>query len=77
MAWQGAEGYAKFCGWNLARAHAKSGDAAAIAGYLGKSDAFDRAVVSFAGAYAEQNRRDHAAFTAAVGNGRIVAIPGL
>ena len=40
--------YAQFCGWNLARAHAKSGDAAAIAGYLGKSDTFDRAIVSFA-----------------------------
>lgn len=69
--------YAQFCGWNLARAHAKAGDAAAIAGYLGKSDAFDRAIVAFAGAYADQNRQDHAAFAAAVGDGRIAAIPGL
>ena len=68
--------YGQFCGWNLARAHAKSGDAAEIAGYLGKTDAFDRAVVAFAGAYAEQNNRDYEAFRTAVNNGRIAAMPG-
>ncbi len=75
--WHGLASYARFCGWNLTRAHAKSGDAAAIAGYLGKSDPFDRAVVAYSGAYAEQNRQDYEAFRAAVGNGRIAAIPGL
>ena len=68
--------YAELCGWNLARAHAKSGDAALIAGYLGSSDAFDRAIVSFAGAYAGQNHADYEAFRAAVEGGRITATPG-
>jgi hypothetical protein len=68
--------YAQFCGWNLARAHAKSGDATEIAGYLGRSDAFDRAIVSFAGAYAGQNDRDYAAFRSAAANGRIAVAPG-
>ena len=48
--------YARFCGQALARAHARSGSASAIAGYLGKTDAFERAVGSFAVAYADQNR---------------------
>jgi uncharacterized protein (DUF2252 family) len=68
--------YAQFCGWNLARSHAKSGDAAEIAGYLGKSDVFDRAVASFADAYAEQNRYDYEAFRAAVQKGWIAATAG-
>ena len=58
--------YAEVCGWTLARAHAKSGDAATISGYLGKSDAFDQAIGDFALAYADQNERDHAALVAAV-----------
>jgi hypothetical protein len=68
--------YAQFCGWNLARAHAKSGDAAEITGYLGKSDAFDRAIVSLAGDYAEQNRRDYKMFKTAAQEGRIEATAG-
>ncbi|HXN15884.1 MAG TPA: DUF2252 family protein, partial [Usitatibacter sp.] len=50
--------YARHCGWALARAHAKAGDAAAISGYLGKSDAFDIAAARFAAAYAEQTEAD-------------------
>ncbi len=69
--------YAQFCGENLARSHAKSGDAAEISGYLGNSDVFDRAIISFAGAYAEQNRRDYEAFSAAVKDGRLTATTGL
>jgi uncharacterized protein (DUF2252 family) len=69
--------YARFCGWNLARAHAKSGDAAEIAGYLGSSGSFDRAIISFAGAYAEQNLHDYEAFRTAVADGRIPATTGL
>ncbi|MGZ5382082.1 MAG: DUF2252 family protein, partial [Thermoanaerobaculia bacterium] len=69
--------YAQFCGWNLARAHAKSGDAAAIAGYLGRSDIFDRSLVSFAEAYAVQNLRDYEAFRTAVEEGRIATPIGL
>ncbi len=63
--------YASLCGWGLARAHAKAGDAERIAGYMGKSDSFDEAMADFAVAYADQNERDHAALVAAVRNGRI------
>jgi uncharacterized protein (DUF2252 family) len=55
--------YARLCGWVLARAHARSGDGAAISGYLGTGDRFDRAVADFAEAYADQTEADHAAFT--------------
>src|SRR6202012_3441141 len=51
--------YARRCGWALALAHAKSGDAAVIGGYLGKSDVFDDALVDFAAACAAQNKLDH------------------
>jgi uncharacterized protein (DUF2252 family) len=66
--------YAGICGWTLARAHAKSGDAATISGYLGKSDAFDRALGEFALAYADQTRKDHAALVKAIDSGRIEAL---
>ncbi|HEY6887003.1 MAG TPA: DUF2252 family protein, partial [Solirubrobacter sp.] len=69
--------YAKICGWTLARAHARSGDAAAIASYLGSGDVFDRAMASFAEAYADQNERDYAAFQRAVAEGRLQAETGL
>jgi len=52
--------YAAVCGAALARAHARSGDRIAIAGYLGSSDTFDRAVTAFALRYADLNDRDHA-----------------
>ena len=71
------ETYAEICGWTLARAHARSGDAAAIASYLGGGDVFDRAMASFAEAYADQNERDYAAFQAAVADGRLQAETGL
>ncbi len=56
--------YAKLCGRTLARAHARSGDAATLAGYMGKSEAFDDALASFAMLYARQNVRDYEAFCA-------------
>jgi len=55
--------YGEICGGALARAHARSGDAAKIAGYLGDDDTFDRAVEEFAIAYADQNEADYGAFT--------------
>ncbi|MFE9635381.1 DUF2252 domain-containing protein [Streptomyces sp. NPDC006463] len=67
--------YAGLCGVALARAHARSGDRIAIAGYLGKGDTFDRAVADFALTYADQTVSDHAALTAAVSAGHIVATP--
>jgi uncharacterized protein (DUF2252 family) len=66
--------YAELCGSVLARAHAKSGDAAKISGYLGKTDAFDQALGKFSLAYADQTIRDHAALVAAVKTGRIKAL---
>src|SRR3954452_13017201 len=69
--------YARLCGWTLAKAHARSGDAVAIAGYLGSGNTFDRALAAFAEAYADQNERDYAAVRAAVASGRIVAKNGI
>ena len=63
--------YAQYCGWSLARAHAKSGDGATISGYLGKADRFDDALGSFAISYADQNEQDHAALVKAGRQGRI------
>ncbi len=59
------ESYAELCGWTLARAHAKSGDAATISGYLGKGDQFDEAMGAFSVAYADQTERDYAALVKA------------
>jgi uncharacterized protein (DUF2252 family) len=69
--------WGRLCGWTLARGHARSGDCIAIAAYLGESDGFDRAMVSFAEAYADQNERDYAAFQKAVKDKRIAAVAGL
>ncbi|MET4639540.1 DUF2252 domain-containing protein [Mycetocola sp. 2940] len=69
--------YARMCGWTLAHAHARSGDPAAIADYLGDDDAFDDAVVAFAEHYADQNDRDYDAFVRAVASGRIEAQRGV
>ena len=72
-----ATAYARICAATLARAHARWGDRIAIASYLGKGDAFDRAVADFSEAYADQNERDYGAFTAAVNSGRLTARTGL
>jgi uncharacterized protein (DUF2252 family) len=57
--------YARLCGRTLARSHARSGDPAVMAGYMGKNEAFDDALASFAMAYAEQTVEDHAALVKA------------
>lgn len=67
--------YASLCGWTLARGHARTGDPIAIAAYLGTSCRMDRAVTAFAETYAAQNARDHAAFLAAVADGRLESDP--
>ena len=69
--------YGRLCGWTLARAHARSGDRIAIASYLGTGNAFDKAILDFSKAYADQNAADHAALGEAVSSGRIVAQTGL
>ena len=73
----GAALYARICGATLARAHARWGDRIAIASYLGKGDAFDRAIAAFSAAYADQNEKDYEAFAAAVKSGRLTAQTGL
>jgi uncharacterized protein (DUF2252 family) len=65
--------YAKACGWALARAHKRSGDAAMLSGYMGDTDAFEDAMTGFAHAYAIQNEADHDALIAAVRAGRLKA----
>jgi uncharacterized protein (DUF2252 family) len=66
--------YVEFCGWSLARAHAKSGDGTTISGYLGKGYAFDQAMAQFALAYGDQTARDHAAMVQAVRCGWLEAL---
>ncbi|MET9886436.1 DUF2252 domain-containing protein [Streptomyces sp. NPDC006430] len=73
MSPQQLEAFGTVCGITLARAHARSGDRIAIAAYLGTSDVFDRAVITFAEAYADQNERDHQALVDAVRAGRLPA----
>jgi uncharacterized protein (DUF2252 family) len=73
----GATLYSRLCGATLARAHARWGDRIAIASYLGQGDSFERAIASFADAYADQNERDYEAFAAAVSSGRLTAQTGL
>lgn len=71
---EGVEGFLEYCalcGWALALAHAKSGDAAAIAGYCGNSTALDDAIARFSLAYARQTERDHEALDKARRSGRI------
>jgi uncharacterized protein (DUF2252 family) len=63
--------YARMCGWTLARAHARSGDAIAIGSYLGSSDSFESAIAEFSRLYADQNESDFAALTAAIDSGRV------
>jgi uncharacterized protein (DUF2252 family) len=66
--------HAALCGQVLARAHARSGDAAAIAGYMGSGSVFDAAIADFALDYAEQTRQDYRAFLAAIDDGLIEAL---
>jgi hypothetical protein len=66
--------YARACGWTLARAHARSGDAIAIGAYLGSGTGFDDAIADFSDAYADQNERDHAALLDAIDSGRLEAV---
>jgi uncharacterized protein (DUF2252 family) len=68
--------HATLCGLTLARAHARSGDPAAIAGYMGSGGAFDAAIAAFAVAYAEQTQEDWKLLRAAIKSGQIDARPG-
>ncbi|MCX5057136.1 DUF2252 domain-containing protein [Streptomyces sp. NBC_00201] len=70
---RGMRTFGALCGATLARAHARSGDRIAIAAYLGGGDTFDRALVTFAEHYADQNERDHQALVDAVSTGKLPA----
>ena len=69
----GAAIYGEVCAWCLARAHARSGDRIAIAGYLGSSPAFEHALAEFGEAYADATERDHRQLAEAAGSGRVRA----
>ena len=69
--------WGELCGWALARGHARSGQPAEIAGYLGTDKAFEHAMETFATGYADQNQRDYDAFLAAIRDGRVTAEAGL
>jgi Hypothetical protein len=66
--------YATWCGRALALSHARSGCSVTLSGYMGKSDAFDRAIAAFSVAYADQNEKDHAALKRAVRSGKVKAV---
>jgi uncharacterized protein (DUF2252 family) len=68
---RGLTEHATLCAWALARAHARSGDAATISGYLGTSDVFDRAIAAFAERYAACTTSDHESLVAAIADGRL------
>ncbi|MFI7600370.1 DUF2252 domain-containing protein [Actinoplanes sp. NPDC049681] len=69
--------YGALCGWTLARAHARTGDRIAIAGYLGDEDTFDQALVQFAENYADVNEHDYECLVAAARSGRITVREGV
>ncbi len=71
----GFDTYATFCGWALARAHARTGDSVTISGYVGSSERFAESIADFAEAYADQTVRDHALLVAAIANGSLNTAP--
>jgi thiamine monophosphate kinase len=66
--------FAEWCGRALALSHARSGDSLMLSGYMGRSDVFDKAIASFATAYADQNESDHSALARAVRSGVVPAV---
>ncbi len=66
--------FAQWCGYSLALSHARSGDAAVISGYLGKSDISDKAIAAFSIAYADQNEKDHTVLKRAIRDGKVEAV---
>ena len=68
--------YGRLCGAALARAHARAGQPALLAGYMGKSPAFDDSLAAFAVSYADQNERDYEEFLDAIRSGRLPVEPG-
>ena len=77
MTYDGLHAYVRACGWSLARAHARSGDRLAIAGYLGGGPTFDKAIARFSAAYADQSELDHRRLADAVAAGEVSAMRGI
>ena len=77
MAPEGMGAYGRLCGWTLARAHARSGDRIAIASYLGGGTTFERAILDFSQAYAQQNADDYQRLVDAAASGSLDARTGL
>ncbi len=73
---KGMAAFARICGWSLAHAHARSGDAIAVASYAGQGEQLDKALAAFAVAYADQNESDHRALLRAVRKKRLKAVKG-
>jgi uncharacterized protein (DUF2252 family) len=73
MAFDNLNHYGALCAWALARAHARTGDPVELAGYLGRSRVFDRAIAEFSAVYALTNEADHAALLEAIASGRLDA----
>ena len=74
---KGFETYLQVCASCLARAHARTGDAAAIAGYIGKGKTLAKSIADFAAAYADQTEHDHQALLEAIESGRVTAEIGI
>jgi uncharacterized protein (DUF2252 family) len=77
MTLRGLASYAQICGRTLARAHARSGDAAMISGYMGRGTRFEDSVTAFAASYADQVAEDHRTLVEAARSGRVTATSGL
>jgi uncharacterized protein (DUF2252 family) len=74
---EGMTVYGRLCGWTLARAHARSGDRVSIAAYLGNGTSFDKAILAFSDAYADQNDQDYRRLREAADSGEITAETGV
>ncbi len=74
---KGLDTYLTLCSWTLARAHARTGNAAKTFGYMGKNDRFAKAIAKFAIAYADQTEQDYERLEKAVQSGKIAAEPGV
>lgn len=77
MDYESFKSYMGVCAWCLARAHARTGDEASIAGYIGKNDTFAQAIGEFAVAYADQTELDYQSLVGAVKSGRLTAETGI
>jgi Uncharacterized protein conserved in bacteria (DUF2252) len=66
--------FGEWCGWTLARAHARSGEPVVIGAYLGKSDTFDKAIAAFSIAYADQTERDYELLKKAAQKGKLEVV---